>query len=84
MPPDPLPWDRHINLTRPLALAPPPIFHEVSATVLEYEEYHATRTNHALNHVQNCRLAINLHALSTTFLLGQKFFGGNTNICVQA
>ena len=31
MPPDPLPWHGHINLTRPLALAPP-ISHEVSAT----------------------------------------------------
>ena len=29
----PLPWHGHINLARPLALAPPPpIFHEVSAT----------------------------------------------------
>ena len=32
MPRIPLPWDGRIPLTRPLAVAPPLIFHEVSAS----------------------------------------------------
>ena len=43
MPRTSLPWHGHINLTRPLALAPPPpIFDEVSATVLVGEKMYRT------------------------------------------